>query len=123
MKAPLKQQGMGAYQILILAVVGLFIAFTAIRLVPIYGEYMSVTSSMQRVQEANIDNPGSPRSLQRDLQRHFRINNVSNVEADNIHISPQGDGYMMRVSYEVRTGWIGNIDLIVSFENEVQIGR
>jgi hypothetical protein len=123
MKAPMKQQGMSAYQILILVILGLFIAFTGIKLVPIYGEYMSVTSSMQRVQESNIDDPGSPRSLQRELQRHLRINSVNNVEADNIHISPEGDGYLMRVSYEVRTGWIGNVDLVVSFENEVKIGR
>ncbi len=123
MKAPLKQQGMSAYQILLLAILVLFLVFTGIRLVPIYGEYMSVKSSMQRVQEGNIDAPGSPRSLQRELERHLRINSVTSVETDNIHISPQGDGYLMRVSYEVRTGWIGNIDLIVSFENEVQIGR
>lgn len=123
MKAPIQQQGMSAYQILLLVILGLFIAFTGIKLVPIYGEYMSVTSSMKRVQEGNIDSPGSPRSLQRELFRHFRINSVDSVEGENVHISPEGDGYLMRVSYEVRTPWIGNIDLMISFEHEVQIGR
>ena len=123
MKAPIQQQGMSAYQILLLAIVFLFVVYTGVKLFPVYAEYMSVSSSMQRVQEANIDDPGSPRALQRDLQRHFRINSVNSVETDDIHISPQGDGYLMRVSYEVRTPWIGNIDLLVSFENEVQIGR
>ena len=123
MKAPIQQQGMSAYQILLLAIVFLFVVFTGIKLFPIYGEYMSVASSMKRVQEGNIDDPGSPRALQRELQRHFRINSVNNVETENIHISPQGDGFLMRVSYEVRTEWIGNIDLVVSFDNEVMIGR
>lgn len=123
MKAPIQQQGMSAYQILLLVILGLFIAFTGIKLVPVYNEYMNVVSSMKRVQEGNIDDPGSPRSLQRELFRHLRINSADNVEHENVQITPEGDGYLMRVSYEVREPWIGNVDLMISFEHEVQIGR
>ncbi|HBK57577.1 MAG TPA: DUF4845 domain-containing protein [Xanthomonadales bacterium] len=108
--------------VIVLAVVGFF-AFMAMKLVPIYQEYMSVVSAMDALKtEAGIGNK-SPPQIRDMLARRFDISYVESVKPENIKLSRSGEGYTLQIKYEVRKPFVYNIDIVVSFDRSVELSR
>lgn len=105
--------------VIVLAVAGFF-AFMAMKLVPIYQEYMSVVSAMKALQ----DEPGivnmSPLKIRDLLSRRFDISYVDSVKPENIKIT-RADGYLLQIKYEVRKPFMYNIDIVASFDRTVEL--
>jgi len=119
---PHHQQGLTAIAIvLILAMIGFF-AMIAIRLFPIYMEHFSVSSHLKNLsEEAGITQKTNSEIL-KTLNKRFSIDDVKNVTDENIYIERNKDGSMViAIEYEVRTPALGNIDMVVSFVDEVEL--
>jgi len=119
---PHRQQGLTAISvILILAMIGFF-ATIAIRLFPIYMEHFSVASHLESlVEEAGITEKTNGEILD-TLSKRFSIDDVKNVTNEHIFIERDKDGSMViAIEYEVRTPALGNVDMVVSFVDEVKL--
>ncbi|MCF6338266.1 MAG: DUF4845 domain-containing protein [Gammaproteobacteria bacterium] len=119
---PHRQQGLTAISVvLILAMIGFF-ATIAIRLFPIYMEHFSVVSHLESLtEEADITEKTNGEILS-TLNKRFSIDDVKNVTDENIFIERNKDGSMLiAIEYEVRTPALGNIDMVVSFVDEVEL--
>jgi len=119
---PHRQQGLTAITItLILVLVGLF-AMIVIRLFPIYMEHFSVAAHLENLsEEAGIKKKTNAEIL-RTLNKRFSIDDVKHVSDDDIFIERNKDGSMViAIEYEVRTPALGNIDMVVSFVDEVTL--
>ncbi|NOX91852.1 MAG: DUF4845 domain-containing protein, partial [Gammaproteobacteria bacterium] len=56
------------------------------------------------------------------LNKRFSIDDVKNVTNENIFIERRKDGSMViAIEYEVRTPALGNVDMVVSFVDEVEL--
>lgn len=106
-------------QLLVLAVIGFF-AYTGIKLVPIYLEYFSVSSSLKSLAEDGSQGLAGG-ELQSRLLKRLEINNVTHVSADDIRIRNEGNAKIVAVQYEVLEPLYGNVSLLVSFEDSVKI--
>jgi hypothetical protein len=119
---PHRQQGLTAIAIVaILAMIGFF-AMIAIRLFPVYMEHFSVTSHLGGLaEEEGIKKKTNGEILSR-LTKRFDIDDVKHVTRDNVFIERNKDGSMIiAIEYEVRTPAVANVDMIVSFIDEVEI--
>ncbi len=119
---PHRQHGLTAISIvLILAMIGFF-ATIAIRLFPIYMEHFSVVSHLENLaEEAGVTEKTNGEIL-RTLNNRFSIDDVKNVTDENIFIERNKDGSMIiAIEYEVRTPAVGNVDMVVSFVDEVTL--
>ena len=117
---PHRQQGLTAISIIvIIAMIGFF-AMIAIRLFPIYMEHFSVKSHLKGLsEEVDIKSKTNGEILDK-LNKRFDIDDVKHVKNDNIFIERQKDGSMtIAIEYEVRTPAIANVDMVVSFVDEV----
>ena len=123
MTRPHYQRGMTGFQLLVLLMVVLFAVYTGVRIGGIYLEYFNVHGAMNAVRDDVREESLSPRQLRNALDRQFQVNNVRNVGREHVDISLDGDAYILRVRYEARTEWIGNIDLVVRFDRQVRVER
>lgn len=120
MKSITRQRGMTLIGwIMTLTVIGFFALF-AIRLTPVFLEYQSVVSSMNQLEE--LPAQASIVDIRRSLDKSLYINGVEDVEARDFDIRKEGGGTVVAIEYESRTGFIANIDLLVSFSHSVTVG-
>ena len=115
-----KQRGMSMTALLlILAVVGIF-SLVAIKIIPIYMENGQIVSAMSRLVEKSRQDEMSVAEVRKSLRSRFNIENIKVIDEDyvDIEIQPNGD-LLLYVEYEDRTNLFGNVDLIVSFEEEI----
>ena len=116
-----KQRGMTLISwILVLGVAFLF-GVAALRLVPVYLEYLKISSSLNTVQGEFTGQTPSVTDVRKALARQFDVNDVHIIKKDDVKIERQGGAFVMRAQYDHRTPFIANVGFIVAFDKSVQI--
>jgi Domain of unknown function (DUF4845) len=118
-----KQRGLTLISFGIVLAAGLFVAYTAMKLIPVYLEYHALLNALELVQ----DDPGSadmaPAQIRNRIINSLWVSYASdNIKHDHVKIS-RSDGVKIRVKYEVRKTWIGNVDLVAHFDKTVTLRR
>lgn len=116
-----KHQGLTLIGFLMVLVTGLFFAYTGMRIIPVYLEYNALLSALKTVQNdpgaANLTAAQIRDRIQRSLWVSYASNNIKN---EHVKIT-RSEGVHVRVAYEVRKDWIGNVDLILNFDTSVTL--
>ncbi len=108
--------------LMLLCVVGFF-GYLAMRLIPMYTEYMGVVKAMEQVKAepnaANMD-PAQVRSL---LLLKFNIQYVDDnaIPPQGIRVIRQGNASTLSVTYERRVPFVYNLELVGTFEKSVNL--
>lgn len=118
-----KQKGAGLIAwVFVLAMIG-FIALLAIRVLPPYMEYLTVSSVVQSLKD-DPDLRGAQRlAVLSALDKRFQINDVKSVERDDITTEQVSEGLQVVVEYENRFPLLGNFDGVATFREQVIIPR
>jgi hypothetical protein len=106
--------------IFVLAVAFLF-GLAGLRLVPVYLEYLKITSSLNSVQKEFSGQTATVNDLRTALSKRFDIEDVHVITKQDVKIDRGAGGYMLRAKYEHRTPFVANIGFIVAFDKSVQI--
>ncbi len=113
-----KQTGMTMIGwIMTLIVIGFFALF-AIRLIPVFLEYQSISSAMNGLTESPAS---SAVDIQRSIGKRLDINAVDVVKPRDFKITKSETGLDVSISYDAQTDFIANIDLLVHFEKTVTV--
>ena len=108
--------------LMLLCVVGFF-AYLAMRLIPMYTEYMGVVKAMEQMRdEPNAANmaPAQVRGL---LLLKFNTQYVDDkaIPPQNIRVVRQGNAQTLSVTYERKVPFIYNLELVGTFEKSVNL--
>ena len=116
------QQGMTAISLVVLLFIGAMIILIGLRLFPIYLEHFKVKAHLKDLaHEVGISKKTNDEIIKTYFNR-LQIDDVVNVTPDNFFIERDKDGGMvLAVEYEVRTPGLGNVNMVVSFEDEVEV--
>lgn len=117
------QRGITLIGFVLLLGVGGFFAYVAMKLVPVYSEYMGVVKSMNQLQtEPGIANKDIS-EIRQLLNTKFSIQYVgdSTIPPQNVQLKKQGGAASLRVFYDKRVDFIYNVDLLVSFDKTVNL--
>lgn len=108
---------------IVLCVVGFF-AYCAMKLIPVYSEYMGVVKSMEQLSKEPGIQSQEPSQIRAALELKFNIQYVDSnaIPPTNIKIVKQGGATSLRVFYDKRVDFVGNVDLLVSFDKTVNLG-
>ena len=118
-----KQSGLTLMGFLMLLVLGLFFAYTGMKIIPSYLEYNALLNALKIVQSDPESSSWSPARIRDRIQRSLWVSYASgNITDRNIRIT-RDEGLKIQVAYEVRKTWIANIDLIMHFNKTVRLGR
>ena len=106
----------------LLAIVGFF-GYMAMRLVPIYVEYMGVVKSMEQVRAEPNSRNMSPEEVRRSLQFKFNTQYVDDdaIPPEAIQILRQGGSSTLRIRYERRVPFVHNLELLATFDKSVSL--
>jgi len=114
---------MTAVGFMVLAVfVGLF-AFAAIRLTPVYLNYMKVAGVLNGVfEEFDSQNP-TRAAIRTSISRRFGVESVSVISYRDIKVTSDSGGFLVQADYDHTSPFIGNIYFTVKFKKEVLVRR
>ncbi len=118
-----REAGMTAVGLIVLVVfIGLF-AFAAIRLTPVYLNYMKVAGVIDGVfKEFDSQNP-TRAVIRTSISRRFDVESVSVITFRDIKVTPDSGGFLVEADYDHTTPFIGNVKFTVSFQKEVLVRR
>ena len=119
-----RQRGMTLISFILLAALIGMVAYAALRLVPVYGEYMTLTSVMNGV-KSELDGQGpTPVSIRNAIERRLNVESgVSSVNARDFEITQSATGYVVSLEYQGRAPYVANLSLVADFERQVEIRR
>lgn len=117
------ERGMTTLGFLILAAfMGMF-AFAAIRLTPVYLNYVKVAGVLDGVyEEFDSQNP-SRGAIRTSIRRRFEVESVSIVNESDVKVTPDDGGFMIVAQYDHTTPYIGNLYFTVRFDKQVLVRR
>jgi hypothetical protein len=117
-----RQRGMTFIGILILVVVVGAWVYAGIRLVPKYLEYVRVASTLEKVRDEFDANPGSTEfMLRKAIERHFDIEMVDVIGANDIEIKKEDGVFKMRANYEDTVPLVYNVSFLLTFDKTVEV--
>lgn len=115
-----KQNGLTLIGFVIVLSIVLLFAYAGMRLIPMYLEYYALIQAMEKLEDDPMAKAMPPykikQSIQMSLWASYASNNIKN---EHIRISKKSEGVNVRVTYEVRKDFLGNVDLIGSFDRTV----
>ena len=116
-----KQRGLTLISFGIVLAAGLFVAYTGMKIIPSYLEYHALLNALQLVQEDPAAAEMAPSQIKNKILNSLWVSYASdNIKREHIKIS-RSEGIKIRVAYDVRKTWIGNIDLILHFDKTVTL--
>ena len=118
-----RQAGITMLGFVILATfIGVF-AFGAIRLTPVYLNYMKVVGVVEGVRE-EFDGQNAARSdIRRSIGRRFDVESVDVITARDVAVAAVDGGYEVAAVYDHTTPFISNISFTVHFDKAVLVRR
>lgn len=111
-----KQQGMSLLSgLVLLAVVGFFLT-AAFKIGPLYLDNSFVRAAVASLQYEDIHDMSNTQ-IRRKLQAKFGINNVRDVDTKLISVIRERTRTQVILNYEKRVNFMGNVDIVVVFNN------
>ncbi len=108
-----------------LLIVG-FLATAAVKIGPAYLSNNTVKSALESIQ---ADYRGkdlqdiSNKEIRTKLDKYFQVNRVEGPAAASIEIVREKLKVIVTANYEVRNNFMGNVDVVLVFENEVDLTK
>lgn len=119
MKAKATQTGMGMLPTLVVVGVVIVFATIAVKLMPIYVDYWTLTRVLNDVVEEERSDDPTPAGIRNALSNRFITNRIEAISLRDIKISSDKKGVVIDARYEKRTPIMFNIDAVVRFEDAV----
>ena len=116
-----RQQGITAIGMLLMLIVGGFLALLVLKLGPIYLENYKVKTVLANV-ESQRDLAALPTAKIRDaVSQRLYINEVRRLSDKDIKIKRLGQVIEVKIDYEVREKILANVEALVTFQEKAEL--
>ena len=118
-----KQAGITTLGFLILAsFIGVF-AYAAIRLTPIYLNYVKVAGVVDGVQKEFDAQNANRAAIVKSISRRFDVESVSVLTARDVKVTASTAGFQIAAVYDHTSPFLGNVSFIVHFDKTAIVRR
>ena len=119
-----RESGLTLIGFLIVLVMVLFFVYAGMRVVPMYLEYHAFGNALQTLKDDPKSKSMPPQKIKQRIQTSLWASYANdNIKKEHMHISKKSDGINIRVTYEVREPFLGNISIVGSFEKSVVLSK
>lgn len=118
-----RQQGMTLIGMVIVALIAGIFVLAAIRLIPIYLEYMKIDAALDAMKVDLDGSNAGPGQIRTSLERRFDIDDVKSIRSRDVVVERTANGYLVRADYEGRAPFIANVYFVVDFDKSVEVLR
>jgi hypothetical protein len=109
------QRGLSMIGFLFVAVVLIFVAMLAMKLVPAYIEFFSVKKILTAMGQDSSLRSKSNAEIRSDFSKRADASYVEAVQSSDLTIERSSAGTVVSAEYEFRTKLLGNVSLVVDF--------
>ncbi|HUO68980.1 MAG TPA: DUF4845 domain-containing protein [Gammaproteobacteria bacterium] len=117
-----RQRGITFLGLLILGLLVGVVGLAGIKLVPMYLMDLKLSKALSGISEDLTGKEVTPQSIQYALSKRFSVDDV-NLPRDNIKVAPSKNGFSVRIQYENRAPYMGDIWLMIVFDKTVEIRK
>jgi len=120
-----RQRGVTFIGWLILLIPMAILGYVAIRLVPIYLNYMRVAHSVQQTAaEMKSEDVATltPLLIRATLSKHFDIESITFPDVKDVTVTRDSSGWTIEAKFEDSAPLFGNISMVVDFDKVSKIG-
>lgn len=116
-----RQSGMTLVGFIVILIIAGFFAFMAMKLVPPYIKYYSITKAMEQTASEGIDGK-TKGDIRREFEFKLNFQYADDVmKPGDITFKRVDGGTNMSVDYEQRVDFIYNIDFLLHFDHTVKL--
>jgi Tfp pilus assembly major pilin PilA len=116
------QRGITLMGFIIALVVAAFFIYMGMIIFPAYNEYQGVKKAMDSVAAAANPNESSQEVIAKAIDKQFTVGYVDTIQGKDIKLIREKKGNLISVDYEVRKGFVYNIDFAVKFKYQTPLG-
>jgi Tfp pilus assembly protein PilE len=117
-----RQRGITFLGLLILAALVGVIGLAAIKIVPMYISNLRLSKALEGISEDLNGKEVTAQSIQYALYKRFSVDDV-NLPKDAIKVTQSKNGYSVRIQYENRAPYMGDLWLLIVFDKQVEIRK
>ncbi|MCU0766460.1 MAG: DUF4845 domain-containing protein [Gammaproteobacteria bacterium] len=118
---PSRQRGLTAISWIFIIALAVFLGMIGLKLVPIYLNHYTIQTVLRQLPEEPFIGDKGPAEIRKSLLTRFKINSIYDFDPNNIKIQKGLRNYTVEVTYTVREPVMGNVDMLVSFSDSVEI--
>jgi len=96
--------------------------YAALRLTPIYLNYMKVARTLEQVKSELKDGGASTAAIRNSLEKHLDIEQVEFPSVKDIKITRNGKGFDVEAEYDDQAPLFSNVFVLVTFHKTVTLG-
>jgi hypothetical protein len=117
-----RQRGITFLGLMILAVLVGVVGLAGIKLVPMYVMDLKLSKALNGISEDVNGKEVTPQSIQYALYKKFSVEDID-LPKDSIKVAPSKNGFSVRIQYENRTPYLGDVWLMIVFDKQVEIRK
>lgn len=118
MTRPSQQRGISLIGWAVMLLVAVILGTAALRMVPAYLEYNTISSAIKSLQQDSKTALMSPREVREALHKRFTINQVNVISVNDLAITKEGGVLTIGTDYEVREPMFYNVSIVMTFQDE-----
>ena len=111
-----RQSGVTILGFMLILLVGAFLLTAGFKLGPLYIDNQFIRESIESLENENYREM-TDRQIKAYISNTFIINNIRDLDGRDIIISREKHRLFVSLDYEKRVNFMGNLDVVVSFEN------
>jgi Domain of unknown function (DUF4845) len=117
-----RQRGITFLGLMILAVLVGVVGLAGIKLVPMYVMDLKLSKALNGISDDVNGKEVTPQSIQYALYKKFSVEDID-LPKDSIKVAPSKNGFSVRIQYENRTPYLGDVWLMIVFDKQVEIRK
>lgn len=114
------QAGFSKFSFLLMLLLLAGVISIAVKIMPVYIDHNFVRGVAEVLVESGRANSLTQEELREEMAASMRINNVRNVDIEDIRTVKTNGNTVIDISYERRIALVFNIDIILSFNDQIQ---
>ncbi|MCU7845840.1 MAG: DUF4845 domain-containing protein [Candidatus Thiodiazotropha sp. (ex Monitilora ramsayi)] len=116
-----RQQGLTFISWLMILIVMGFMVMVALKITPVYLDHFAVRESLESLKSEPLIGRKQISEIRKLLMRRLDINNIRHLNKDDFTIRRSGGITMVQVKYEERREIIGNLSLVMTFDDSIEL--
>ena len=121
--SPKKQQGLTFISLVFVLGLIAFFVILGLKIGPIYLNHSKVVSTLAELKKTTDIEGQSEAEIRDSLSKRFNINYVDAVTQKDITITRHENYLKVVIAYEVITNIVGNLSVLVEFNDVMEVGK
>ncbi|MTW21738.1 DUF4845 domain-containing protein [Allochromatium palmeri] len=119
-----RQRGAGFLLLIVLIGLASFFGTIALKVGPLYLNFWTVRSIMEEsAQQLNPTQDGGARGIVMAIEKRLYVNSIDNIKGSDFSVERVDDRrFQVGLEYEERVHLFFNVDAIVSFNHQIEVG-